>query len=102
MGNGYLRIPALWEQGARRLIGQVAISASDSSLATRPGLLEEETFHNMLALERRRAERSRKTFVLMVLETSASVEVEAGDRLKSQVTSVLLNSTRETDLVGWY
>ncbi|SRR6266851_755393 len=102
MGNGYLRIPALWEQGARRLIGQVAISASDSSLATRPGLLEEETFHNMLALERRRAERSRKPFVLMVLETSASVEVEAGDRLKSQVTSVLLNSTRETDLVGWY
>jgi lipopolysaccharide/colanic/teichoic acid biosynthesis glycosyltransferase len=102
MGNGYLRIPALWEQGARRLNGQKVMSAFDSSIATRSGFLQEETFHNMLTLERRRAERSSKPFVLMVLEAGASVEAEIGDRLMSQVTSVLLKSTRETDLVGWY
>jgi lipopolysaccharide/colanic/teichoic acid biosynthesis glycosyltransferase len=102
MGNSYLRIPALWEQGARRSKGQKAISAFDSSVATRAGFLQEETFHNMLTFERRRAERSRKPFVLMVLEAGASVEAEVGDRLMSQVTSVLLKSTRETDLVGWY
>jgi lipopolysaccharide/colanic/teichoic acid biosynthesis glycosyltransferase len=39
---------------------------------------------------------------LMVLEAGAFVEAETGDRCMSQVTSVLLKSTRETDLVGWY
>jgi lipopolysaccharide/colanic/teichoic acid biosynthesis glycosyltransferase len=78
------------------------MSAFDSSVAARTGILQEETFHNMLTLERRRAERSRKPFVLMLLDAGTSGEAEATDRLVSQVTSVLLKSTRETDLVGWY
>jgi lipopolysaccharide/colanic/teichoic acid biosynthesis glycosyltransferase len=102
MGNSYLRIPALWEPRARRSTGQKVMSAFDSSVAARAGILQEETFHNMLTLERRRAERSRKPFVLMLLDAGPSGEAEATDRLVSQVTSVLLKSTRETDLVGWY
>src|SRR5216684_5252208 len=102
MGNSYLRIPALWEPRARRSMGQKVMSAFDSSVAARAGILQEETFHNMLTLERRRAERSRKPFVLMLLDAGPSGEAEATDRLVSQVTSVLLKSTRETDLVGWY
>ena len=104
MGNSYLRIPALWEQSAGRIKGQkAAYSYSfDSSIAPRAGFLEEGTFHNMLTLERRRAERSRKPFVLMELETDASVDADTGDCFASQVTSVLLRSTRETDMVGWY
>lgn len=102
MGNTYFRMPALWEQGARRLKGQKPMSAFDSSVATRTGFLPEEAFLNMLALERRRVERSRKPFVLMVIEAGACIEAEARDLFMSQVTSVLLKSTRETDLVGWY
>jgi len=102
MGNSYLRIPALWEQGARSLKGQKAMSAFGTSVVTRASFLQEETFHNLLTLERRRAERSRKPFVLMVLEADASVEASVAERLISQVTAVLLKSTRETDLVGWY
>jgi lipopolysaccharide/colanic/teichoic acid biosynthesis glycosyltransferase len=102
MGNSYFRISALWEQGARRMTGQKVRSAFDSSVATRTGFLEEETFQNMLTLERRRAERSRKPFVLMVLKAAASIEPELADAFVSQVASVLLKSKRETDLVGWY
>jgi len=102
MGNSYFRIPALWEQGARRLMGQRVMSAFDSSLTARADFSQEETFHNMLTLERRRAERSRKPFALMVLEADASVEASVAERLLSQVILVLLKSTRETDLVGWY
>jgi lipopolysaccharide/colanic/teichoic acid biosynthesis glycosyltransferase/GGDEF domain-containing protein len=102
MGNSYLRIPALWERSAGAMRGQKATYAFDSSIATRTGFSDEETFHNMLTLERRRAERSRKPFVLMVLDTGASADTEAGDRFASQVTSVLLKSIRETDIVGWY
>ncbi len=102
MGNSYFRIPVLLEQGARRMTSQKVRSAFDSSVAKRASFLQEETFHNMLALERRRAERSRKPFVLMVLKPGKSVVVEEGDRFMSQVKSVLLKSMRETDLVGWY
>jgi lipopolysaccharide/colanic/teichoic acid biosynthesis glycosyltransferase len=78
------------------------MSAFDSSVTTRPGILQEETFHNMLTLERRRAERSRKPFVLMLLDAGPFCEAQATDRLVAQVTSVVLKSTRETDIVGWY
>jgi lipopolysaccharide/colanic/teichoic acid biosynthesis glycosyltransferase len=103
MGNSYLRIPALWDQSAGRVSSRKAVSAFDSLVGTRSRFLEAETFHNMLALERRRAERSRKPFVLMVIEPSASAEAEVRDLYDlSQVTSALLKSTRETDMVGWY
>jgi lipopolysaccharide/colanic/teichoic acid biosynthesis glycosyltransferase len=102
MGNSYLRIPALWETDARCSTGQEVLSAFDSSLTTRADILQEETFQNMLTLERRRAERSRKPFVLMLFDASPFCEAGATDRWVSPVRSVLLKSTRETDLVGWY
>ena len=102
MGNSYFRIPALWEQGARRLLGEKVISAFDSPGISLAGFLQEETFHNMLTLERRRAERSRKPFVLMLIESIESIGADESNRFMSQVTSVLVKSTRETDLVGWY
>src|SRR6266481_793925 len=102
MGNSYFRIPALWEQGARRLMGEKVISAFDAPGTSLAGFLQEETFQNMLTMERRRAERSRKPFVLMVIEPAASIKAHENDRCMSQVISVLVKSTRETDLVGWY
>jgi exopolysaccharide biosynthesis polyprenyl glycosylphosphotransferase len=56
----------------------------------------------MLTMERRRAERSRKPFVLMLLDASAFVNDGAANRFMSRVSSVLMKCTRETDLVGWY
>lgn len=102
MGNSYFRVPALWEQGARRLVGAKAVSAFDSDSPAVAGLLQEEAFHNMLTLERRRAERSRKPFVLMVLDPAPRLEDEDSARFMSQVTAVLVKSVRETDMVGWY
>ena len=102
MGNSYFRIPALWEQGARRLAGSKAVSAFDSGTTELAGFLQEESFHNMLTLERRRAERSRKPFVLMVVEPKVQIDAEVADRSLSQVTSVLQRAVRETDMVGWY
>src|SRR6266436_2995943 len=102
MGNSYFRIPVLWEQGARRMTSQKVRSAFDSSVAKRASFLQEETFHDMLTLERRRAERSRKPFVLMLLDAGAFVESRAADSMMHSVMAILLRSTRETDLVGWY
>ena len=54
----------------------------------------------MLTLERRRAERSRKPFVLMLLD--ANLENGAAAGILKQAVDVVLVSKRETDLVGWY
>src|SRR5215472_2767528 len=68
----------------------------------RDEVLLEESFRSMLTLERRRAERSRKPFVLMLLDASAFIEEKSSERFLSRISSVLLKSTRETDLIGWY
>src|SRR5271165_5799568 len=83
---------------------------SSQNLAGRPGRiaarevnrLEEDTFHTMLALERRRAERSRKPFVLMLLDATALFQNGHASRLLEQLTSAVLADTRETDVIGWY
>jgi lipopolysaccharide/colanic/teichoic acid biosynthesis glycosyltransferase len=64
--------------------------------------LSEETFHTLLALERRRAERSRKPFVLILLDAEAVVQESTGTSLFDRLTCAVLDATRETDLVGWY
>ncbi len=63
-------------------------------------VLVESVFHSMLTLERRRAERSRKPFVLMLLD--ANLENGAAEEILRQAVSIVVASKRETDLVGWY
>lgn len=102
MGNNYLRVPALWERGVLRLTTRKAASAIGSLMEGREEVLQEESFRSMLTLERRRAERSRKPFVLVLLDASVFIQEKTADRFMTRVSSVLLKSTRETDLIGWY
>jgi lipopolysaccharide/colanic/teichoic acid biosynthesis glycosyltransferase len=102
MANSPMRIPTAREQTARRSIGHKVKSGFDSLLLRRAEILQEETFHNMLMLERRRAERSRKPFVLMLLDASGFLDAGTANRFMSRVTSILMKCTRETDLVGWH
>jgi lipopolysaccharide/colanic/teichoic acid biosynthesis glycosyltransferase len=66
------------------------------------GIVNEEAFHAMLTLERRRAERSRKPFVLMLLDARL---VDANGTRKlfiDKLQSTVCDSIRETDIIGWY
>ena len=65
-------------------------------------LLREDIFRAMLALERRRAERSRQPFVLMLLDTSAVDAEKRGSVLFARLASVVAGAIRESDLIGWY
>jgi len=69
----------------------------------RSGLISEEAFGEMLRLERRRSERSRKPFLLMLLgieELVQSLNGEGPQTLR-KVFSALSACTRETDISGW-
>ncbi len=64
--------------------------------------LDEETFRGMIAIERKRTERSKAPFLLMLLE---AVNDESANKNRStlrKVISALLSSSRDTDLIGWY
>ena len=66
-------------------------------------VLPEEDFKRMIAIERKRAERSRKAFLLMELETGEYYASSGKNgHVIAKILSALLESTRETDVVGWY
>lgn len=65
-------------------------------------VLHEDAFVSMLYLERRRAERSRNRFVLMLVDVTGAISDGQKNRTLSKITNGLLGVTRETDIIGWY
>ena len=63
--------------------------------------LDEDSFKRVIAIERKRTERSRSPFVLALIEVS-DLGFMGTTRALESVVSVLLGSSRDTDLVGWY
>ena len=100
MANGNASSFNLKEKFARRSPGPTALGRGPKSRLK--DLLQEETFHTMLTLERRRAERSRKPFVLMLLDAQALFTNGITEKLLRQLINAVSTSTRETDLIGWY
>ena len=65
-------------------------------------VLKEDTFRRTIAVERKRTERSRKPFLLTLLEVANPNGPEESERVLDRMMSALLLSTRETDVIGWY
>ncbi len=65
-------------------------------------VLSEESFQRMICLERKRSERSRKPFLLMLVDMGGYVPSERTTKVLSSILSALSVSTRETDVTGWY
>ena len=65
-------------------------------------ILAEDAFQRMLSLEQKRGQRSRQSFLLMLLKLETRLPVETKGRVLGEILSVLAKSTRETDLAGWY
>lgn len=63
--------------------------------------LDEESFRRVIAIERKRTERSKAPFVLMLIEVANQDGAKMSPALET-VMSVLLSTSRDTDLVGWY
>ena len=65
-------------------------------------VLDEKTFRRMIAIERKRTERSKEPFLLMLLDASGQAGAEPNGASLDNMASSLLASSRETDIVGWY
>jgi exopolysaccharide biosynthesis polyprenyl glycosylphosphotransferase len=66
------------------------------------GPLPEPMFLRALCQERKRAERSRRLFVLMVLHLGEPVENRYGAEVLSKAAPAIFSSIRDTDIAGWY
>jgi lipopolysaccharide/colanic/teichoic acid biosynthesis glycosyltransferase len=65
-------------------------------------VLSERAFRRMIAIERKRTERTREPFLLMLLEAGTQAATGANGTALDKIASALLASSRETDLIGWY
>ena len=89
-------------QARRNGSNGVALSAlSEVSSSGERVVLNPEAFRRMIALERKRSERSRKPFVLLLLDMGDRPSDRSG-KILGKISSVLSASTRDTDVTGWY
>ncbi len=80
----------------------VADPLLDSTVVAERVVLNEESFKRMIAIERKRTERSAEPFLLMLLEAGQHQSPEKTRRAQDSIMSALLLSIRETDVIGWY
>jgi lipopolysaccharide/colanic/teichoic acid biosynthesis glycosyltransferase len=66
------------------------------------GFYGEDSFISMLTLERKRAERTRRPFMLMLIDVSKISGDGRSDKVLIEMCSVLRAVIRETDIKGWY
>jgi lipopolysaccharide/colanic/teichoic acid biosynthesis glycosyltransferase len=101
MADSNLKVSTVREQ-AKSVTGRKVLARIGHLPPGREDILIETTFHALLTRERRRAERSRKPFVLMLLELHALHARSVGASFSERVSSAIAGATRETDLTGWY
>ncbi len=77
-------------------------SALPTEAAAEREILHQEAFKRMISLERKRTERSAKPFLLMLLATGEQHSEEKNRQVLARVISALVDSTRETDVIGWH
>ncbi len=66
------------------------------------GALSEEDFRRMIAIERKRTERTNEPFLLMILECVDRQKPGKSTRTLDSLMTALSSITRETDVIGWY
>lgn len=65
-------------------------------------IFAQHQFLRIVALERKRTERSRRCFVLMLVESETLFRGTGKTSTFEKILDALSNSTRETDVTGWY
>jgi exopolysaccharide biosynthesis polyprenyl glycosylphosphotransferase len=65
-------------------------------------ILGQDAFVSMLYLERRRAERAKKRFVLVLMDVRKALSGDYTDRTLGALSHAISQNTRETDIIGWH
>ena len=84
-------------------LADIAVRREPSAVAgmDRP-MLDEGTFHHAICLERKRAERSQRSFLLVLLDLRTVLANDSSEKILNTILSSLWRTTRETDVAGWH
>jgi len=66
------------------------------------GILNADAFRRMITLERKRSERSRKPFMLLLLDMGDRLPSQKNGKILGKILTALSGATRDTDVTGWY
>jgi lipopolysaccharide/colanic/teichoic acid biosynthesis glycosyltransferase len=80
----------------------VRIPSNNADEVSTRMVLSEDAFSSMLYLERRRAERGQKRYVLLLVDVKDAISDKQKNRTIETITQTICSVTRETDLIGWY
>jgi lipopolysaccharide/colanic/teichoic acid biosynthesis glycosyltransferase len=88
----------------RRVGGLASLDSlsADTLPVEERSILNEGAFLRMISLERKRTERSRKPFLLMLLDMGTRLQSDRNGKALDKILLALSLSTRETDVTGWY
>jgi lipopolysaccharide/colanic/teichoic acid biosynthesis glycosyltransferase len=78
------------------------LSPAAAASAPERDVLDAQAFRRMVAFERKRSERSRKPFMLLLLDMGEQLASEKNRKTLEQIFAALALSSRETDIIGWY
>jgi hypothetical protein len=81
--------------------GQERVSGSQTSIADRSSLREDD-FLRVIWHERKRAERTHKPCLLMLVEMEAQFSGDSNKKALEKILNAITSATRETDVTGWY
>jgi len=65
------------------------------------GLYLEEYFKHLLSLERKRTERSKNPFLLMLVNIEKLININGNNEIANRIAYTLFSITREIDIKGW-
>ncbi len=65
-------------------------------------VLPEELFVGMLCLERKKAERSQKKLLLILLDATEALQSSENRQVRNGLVRAIDTARRETDIAGWY
>src|SRR6266403_283037 len=89
-------------ESRRRLDVKAHVSLPDPGNTPMRWLLPENAFVSMLYLERRRAERAKRRFVLVLADVRKALSGAHKDRSLGALNHAISQNTRETDIIGWH
>ncbi len=97
-----LKIPSWRIKSDSRRLAKSSAPFQRFSRGPRYETLATDQFSRMLSLERKRAERSRKLLLLMLVDAGNFPQIDQRGKVLHKIVSALSSSTRETDITGWY
>ncbi len=97
-----MKIPGLNDEEQTKFFLRPSKADAEQSTEIDSTFYSAPLFHHMLRIERKRTERSKTPFLLMLIDISGLHTKQRNSYVCEKIKQVLASCSRETDIRGWY